>query len=634
MVERRQLAGDRAALRGGTQGGRDPGIALALSASGTRAAAAALLAFAAVVGAAALNGGYFPVDRGWLALAFLLTAAGALILVDQVRFGVLDRALLLALAALTGWVALSAAWSASPTRPFLEAERGVVYLAGALALVLITSRSSARTLLVGLLAGIGAVCAYALATRLFPDRLGVYDAAGGYQLGEPVGYPNALGILAVIGIVLALGFAIDAENGAIRAGAAAALVVLASTLFFTFSRGSWLALAAGLVVAVAVHPRRLRFAVLAAILAVPAAVAAWLCSRSGPLTHVGHPLQEAAGAGHRLAAALVALLASALALGLATASIERRADPRRLRLAVGLSAVAVAMVAAVTINAEGPGGKGESLTARLDSASSSYRADYWSVAWGQYRDHPWLGGGAGSFERRWLEHRPVDFDSRDAHGLYIETLAELGPVGLALLVAVLGVPLVGAGTARRSVGGAGAVGAYTAFLAHAGIDWDWEVPAATLPGLVCGVALVICSRRPGSGRPLTVPLRALGLAAVLSLTVFVFVMHVGNVALLRSSQALDSSKFEQAEGEARSAIRWAPWSYEPRQKLGEAQLGQGDRAAARASFRRAIARDDGDWSLWYDLAVASRGDERRHAIDRLRRLNPLDSAVRELLAAG
>jgi O-antigen ligase len=538
------------------------------------------------------------------------------------------------LVALIGWIALSAAWSASPTRPFLEAERGVVYLAAAAVLVLLASSREAQALLVGVLTGVSAVCAYALATRLFPDRLGVYDPAGGYQLGEPVGYPNALGVMAVIGILLALGFATDAESGAVRGGAAAALVVLASTLFFTFSRGSWLALAAGLVVALVVHPRRLRFAGRAAILALPAAVAVGLCSRSGPLTHVGHPLEEAARAGHRLAPALAALLVGALAVGVVTAWLERRTDSRRLRPVLAVSAVAVGLVAAVTVHREAPGGKGESLTARLDSASSSYRADYWSVAWDQYRDHPLLGGGAGSFEREWLEHRPVDFDSRDAHSLYIETLAELGPVGLALLVVALGVPLIGAGPARRCLGGAGAVGAYAAFLAHAGIDWDWEVPAATLPALVCGVALVIWSRRPDSQRRLSGRSRALGLAVLIPLMAFVFVMHVGNVALLRSSEALDSAKFEQAEDDARRAIAWAPWSYEPRQRLGEAQLGQGDRTAARASFRRAIARDYGEWSLWYDLAVASGGDERRLALDRLRRLNPLDPAVRELLASS
>ncbi|HYT50946.1 MAG TPA: hypothetical protein VEL10_01935 [Gaiellaceae bacterium] len=38
---------------------------------------------------------------------------------------------------------------------------------------------------------------------------------------------------------------------------------------------------------------------------------------------------------------------------------------------------------------------------------------------------------------------------RDAHSLYVETLAELGPIGLALLSAALVVPLVAAVRARR-----------------------------------------------------------------------------------------------------------------------------------------------------------------------------------------
>jgi hypothetical protein len=46
---------------------------------------------------------------------------------------------------------------------------------------------------------------------------------------------------------------------------------------------------------------------------------------------------------------------------------------------------------------------------------------------------------------------------------------------------------------------AGATGAYTAFLVHAAVDWDWEVPAVTIAGLACGAALL--SRQTISSRP-------------------------------------------------------------------------------------------------------------------------------------
>ena len=58
------------------------------------------------------------------------------------------------------------------------------------------------------------------------------------------------------------------------------------------------------------------------------------------------------------------------------------------------------------------------------------------------RDEPLLGTGAGSFEAHWFRERSVAFHARDAHNLYLETLAELGPVGLALLLATLALPLL------------------------------------------------------------------------------------------------------------------------------------------------------------------------------------------------
>ena len=48
---------------------------------------------------------------------------------------------------------------------------------------------------------------YGLLTRLFPDRLGVFDSIAVYRLAAPVGYWNTLGILASMGMVLTFGFA-------------------------------------------------------------------------------------------------------------------------------------------------------------------------------------------------------------------------------------------------------------------------------------------------------------------------------------------------------------------------------------------------------------------------------------------
>ena len=83
----------------------------------------------------------------------------------------------------------------------------------------------------------------------------------------------------------------------------------------------------------------------------------------------------------------------------------------------------------------------------------------------------------------------------DAHSLYLETLGELGLVGLLLLAAFLFYPLRRAIASRRSPGVAAAAGAAVAFLAHAGVDWDWSRSAVVVAGLACLAAVLLAQQR-------------------------------------------------------------------------------------------------------------------------------------------
>ena len=147
------------------------------------------------------------------------------------------------------------------------------------------------------------------------------------------------------------------------------------------------------------------------------------------------------------------------------------------------------------------------------------RVDYWSVAWSQWEENTWLGAGAGTFAQYW-QREEAAVAVRDAHSLYLETLAELGPVGLLLLLGALAVPILAALSARDDpLVGIGA-SAYTAYLVHAGLDWDWEMPAVTLAGLLCAVGLLAGGReRPqaitiGRGGRLTFAVAALAIAGL------------------------------------------------------------------------------------------------------------------------
>jgi O-antigen ligase len=125
----------------------------------------------------------------------------------------------------------------------------------------------------------------------------------------------------------------------------------------------------------------------------------------------------------------------------------------------------------------------ESESTRLLTLSSNLRDAYWRAAWEDARAHPLLGSGAGTFGDYWRAHPRLDTSVLDAHNLYLETLAELGPVGLALVLALAGLPLAAAVRARRHPVVPAAAAAWVAYLVHAALDWDWEMPAVTLVAL-------------------------------------------------------------------------------------------------------------------------------------------------------
>ena len=607
-----------------------------------------MAALSAVVALGAADGGYFPTDWGLGILGFALVAVGALLLTEPALPGRRALGFLAGLAALALWAGLSALWAPGAHLPVLEAERGLLYVAAAAAVLLwprIGERASA--LLAGALAGIVVLSLYALGTRLFPGHLGgAYDPSSGYQLAEPLGYWNALGLLVALGIALAIGFAAHSASLG-RAAAAVALVVLLPTLYFTFSRGALVALAAGLAVQLALDPRRWRLVLSTVVLGAPALLAVQDASRHGALTAAGATLQTAQAEGEDVARTLVLLGVVAAAL----VPLLRLAEHRvRIRepLARGLAAAAIAAACAVSIAAVVaaggpvriveraadsfsqplPAGSGD-LEGRLLSASGNGRSEYWRVAGRMVRDEPLLGAGAGQFERYWLERRPTSFYARDAHNLYLETLAELGPLGLLLLVATLALPLVALRRARRRLLAAAAAGAYVAFLVHAAVDWHWEVPAVTVPALFCAVALLAWGDEPW--RELGRRQRRVALALALPVLAVALVAHVGNRALAASAEATSSGSLSTGAAEARRARAWMPWSHKPWQARGEAELAQGRDRAARESLAHALELDRTDWSVWYDLAIVTRGAERALALEEAKRLNPLGPEVDELL---
>jgi hypothetical protein len=180
--------------------------------------------------------------------------------------------------------------------------------------------------------------------------------------------------------------------------------------------------------------------------------------------------------------------------------------------------------------------------------------------------------------------------------------------------------------ARRLPGVAAAAGAYVAYLAGAAVDWDWQITSVTLAAIFVGVAL-LASARSDDERNASSRLRYGALGFALAIGVVGFVFLVGNMFLSRASAAAADGKWATAAHDAHRSSTWLPWSTQPWTQLGEAQLARGQVTAAKASFDKAIAKDDGDWNLWFDLARATTGAAQRAALAHATKLDPLSPEI-------
>jgi hypothetical protein len=601
---------------------------------------------------AAENGGYYPTTWNWTTLIVAWVAAGVISIRDAVTLSRLELVAIGGLFALTGWVALSTIWTLSVPSTMLELQRDILYPIGLLTAAAIFGRRSGRRLLAAVCIAIVLVSWYALATRLFPDRIGTFDALAGYRLWRPVGYWNALGLFAAMGMLLALAFAARAQHLVSRLAASGSLVVLAATLYFTYSRGAWIALAVGLLTAIALDTRRLQLITTILVVAPAPALTVLVGSRMQGLTHIGSSLERATHDGHRLALVVLALIGVAVGLRWAQDQVGARfaAGPRVRRAYATTLTVAVLASLAVVFASYGspasivrrgwqqfatfaPAGSGTNLNSRLFSFSGSGRRTLWRHAWDDARAHPILGSGPGTYEIWYLRHRANAFKVRDAHNLYLEMLAEVGPIGLAFLLAALGAPLVAAVRARRHPTIPIAAGAYVAFLVHAGVDWDWEITAVTLAALLCGAALLIAARSEQTTFRLDRPRYAIaGIAvvvAVLSLGAL-----LGNMPAASAGKAIRSGNWGHARSEARKEIRWAPWSADGWRRLGQSELGGNQIGPGVRDLRAAIRKDPQNWDRWFDLSLATRGAQQHEALERALALNPYSPEIAEFVAGA
>ncbi|HEY1509485.1 MAG TPA: O-antigen ligase family protein [Solirubrobacteraceae bacterium] len=442
------------------------------------------------------SGGYFDGPRAWAGLIAWALVAIALVAAPWRPLGRGGWLAVGGLAALAAWTLLSTTWAPIAGNAYHSGQIVFLYTGALLAAVLLLrSDSPLRAVEPALAAGVLIVIGYGISERLVPGVLQFARSVSAEgRLEQPLTYWNAMGELAAVGCVLVARLAgSGGRPPAMRAAAAAAAAPLGMGLYLSFSRGALFACAAGLISLVVLAPRseQLRALVVCVTAGVLAAVAA------APFRGVT-AIAGSASVREREGAIVLALL---VLIAVVAAVVQWRLAGRERSTALALPRrapwIALALVCAGLALAIVVGSK-ENSAARLSNGATrlatlqSNRYDYWQVALRVFGNEPFHGVGAGNWSVYWLRERTVKDFAQDAHSLPLQTLAELGVVGALLLLAFLAGVALSARDALRTAPAqaAGLIAGFIAYIAHAPLDWDWEMPAVTLVALVLAGAVI------------------------------------------------------------------------------------------------------------------------------------------------
>ncbi|MEO8689627.1 MAG: O-antigen ligase family protein, partial [Solirubrobacteraceae bacterium] len=275
------------------------------------------------------------------------------------------------------------------------------------------------------------------------------------------------------------------------------------------------------------------------------------------------------------------------------------------------------------------------------TATSSVRARYWHEALDIYRASPIVGAGAGAYVVARTRYRSDRLTTRHAHSYVMQTLADLGLVGLALsLVTALVWSLSAAratGLRRRDRGmpyDPERIGLITMtsivviFAGHSLIDWTWFVPGNAAVALLCAGWL---AGRPSlrdrctASRELEViggrhrepwhrrvrkwrPESAAAAAGACAVFVAALATSWAAVQPLRAAHSedgvLDALAVQDdhtAIAKAREAAERNPLSLEPLWQLAFVQDAQNEQSAAARTLERAVASQPANAEAWRRL---------------------------------
>ena len=623
----------------------------------------------------ALDYGGFPAD------ATAAVAIGAWwILVVGLVFGLLpqDRVgragvgailLLLGLAVLT---TASIGWAPDQGRAFTKAIQATG-LFGVFSLVLLSARrGSAREWAAGIVTGLFLVVLLAALGRFFPglgdDTQLTKDLAGTEgRLSWPLGYWNAMGGLSAMAVVGLLWFSANGLSRSVRTASLAGTPVAILVLFLTASRGGFLALALGAALLVALGPSRRVMAGTLAAGVVGGGALSFLATQM-PALLKAEDVPQATTDGLILFGATLAIV---LALGLAKYLLDPRIQgigpfkPRAWKYALGVVAILAFLFALNPVQRiedfstlpEAATEQGTNTTTdHLLSTGGSGRAQIWEPAIEGFKEEPVLGIGAGGFETYYLTNRDVDWIAKHSHSIIFQVAAELGAVGLLLLIGFLAtVVTVGLGRWREGraaasvqleslaeaddhppwqvislLGGVALAGAVSM-----SVDWSAEFPVLAGAVLTC-LALVIGPASEPASAVVGKPGQTIGERVVVALLIPVGLLSLwGGITGLRVETELESSRQAVSDGDlllaeeqAADAVEILPMAAAPRVQLALVEELRGDWKAALATINEAIERDPEKSSNYLlrarILLRLGREGQADTAFERARKLNPND----------
>jgi hypothetical protein len=463
------------------------------------------------------------------------------------------------LAGFAVWCGIGLLWSITPDRTWQEVNRTVAYTL-VVVLAIAAGSSAVRSierLAIGWLGLAVVVALYALGGKLIPGvhvlGLDFNHTALFSRLREPLQYWNALGLVCVLAIPIALRTTTDTtRKPAVRVAAISALYILLTCLGMTYSRGGLIALMAAVAVMTLLGGQRLRGLAVFGTTIVALIPALSLAFSRPALKGIRIPLDERTPDGIVLGMVMAGSLLALLMAAWGLLRLEERAvwDDEKTRMVWrGLATISGIFVLLVVLMIAGSkGGPGafadnawhqfsktsqdkDSDPARIVSSNSGNRWVWWKEAAGAWSDKPLQGWGGGSFPVTHLMYRKVELSVLQPHSVALQFLAETGVVGAALAMGAFAF-LLFAALARirgmmegreRDIAVALFAGA-CAWLLHGFVDFDWDIPGVTIPALLfLGVLVAVPVRREdrtpppalGSGSPAVAPrAAALALACV------------------------------------------------------------------------------------------------------------------------